>query len=406
VSLLKHYLKPTILTRHLIKSFLGPFLIGEMFFSFVILLFSMRQTIQAVIEKNIDAILLLKLSMYSMGWTLGMTVPMSALLAIIMTIGAMNADQEIIVMRACGIHYFRIFRPFLVFGASVAVFMFWYQMNAVPYCMKMVTVVISKIANYNPTALIEPGQFTLLDEQPNMSRHIYVESIHIDEVRKKSLLKGIQIRKVESIGGENRLTEIVYAEEGEKVQKKISNNEEVKALRLYNGFVYIDDPKGEGFEKLDFQKPGYMDINMRDNFTHMDSTIPASIVETGGAEILEMIKKSENEGIVDSTALKKLKVEFYKRTSLPFATIIFVLSGFPLGIVNRRSGKGVGFGQAIIIIFIYFSFFLSADAMAVQTSHFTPLLAAWLGNILLLLFGLLLYGLKTTDLIWKIKFIK
>ncbi|MDH4263041.1 MAG: LptF/LptG family permease [Spirochaetia bacterium] len=403
MEILRFYFKPTILTRHLLKSFLGPFIIGELFFSFVILLFNMRVAIQAILEKNVDIILLVKLSLFSMGWTLGMTVPMSALLAIIMTIGALNADQEIIVMRASGIHYFRIFRPYLMFGALIASGMLWYQMNAVPYCMRMVNVVISKIANYNPTALIEPGQFTLLDENALMSRNIYVESISIDAENQKMILKGIQIRKVERINGINIMTELVYAKKGEKVIKVLSNKEQVKALRLYDGFVFVDNEKKGSFEKLDFSKNGFMDINMRDNFTHMESNSNKSIIEVGMGELLQLINKLEKSGNTQDTYFKKLKVELYKRTSLPFATIIFIISGFPLGIVNRRSGKGVGFGQAIIIIFIYFSFFLSADALATQKTFMTPFVAAWFGNILLFLFGIILYTIKTTDLMWKIK---
>lgn len=403
---LKKYFIPTILTRHLIKSFLGPFFIGQLFFSFVLLLFSMRQTIQAAIEKNIEIFLLVKLSLYSMGWTLGMTIPMSALLAIIMAIGALNSDQEIIVMRASGIHYFRIFRPYLIFGSLVAGVMLWYQLNAVPYCMRMVTVVITKIANYNPAALIEPGQFILLDEQPNMSRHIYVDSMKFDEIKQRAILKGIQIRKVERINNINQVTEIVYAQEGEKVRKTlVSNNEEVKALRLYNGFIYINDVKSGGFEKLDFKKPGYMDINMRQDFTHMETQTTSSIIEMPLEDLLISIKSNEDMK-TNISLLKKLQVELYKRLSLPFATIIFIISGFPLGIVNKRSGKGVGFGQAIIIIFVYFSLFLSADALALQTSHFTPLLAAWLGNLVLFFIGMILYVLKTTDIIWKFKLYK
>ena len=397
-----HFLKPTILTRHLIKSFLGPFIIGELFFSFVILLFNLRQTIQAVLEKNIEILLLVKLSLFSMGWTLGMTIPMSALLAIIMAIGGLNADQEIIVMRACGIHYFRIFRPFLVFGVFIASIMIWYQMSMVPYCMKMVNVVVNKIANYNPTAFIEPGQFTLLDEKPSMSRHIYVDSMKVDE-NQKMILRGVQIRKVEVVDGMNQLTELVYAQKGEKIVKSLANNdkEEVKALRLYNGFVFIDSGKKDSFEKLDFKGNGFMDINMRDNFTSMDSKAAPSIIESSAGELFKQIRDIEAADKPDINQLKKLKVELYKRMALPFATFIFIIPGFPLGIVNKRSGKGVGFGQAILIIFVYFSIYLSSDAIGAQNSILPPFLAAWLGNIIMIIFGVILYTLKTTDIMWK-----
>ncbi|MDH4200002.1 MAG: LptF/LptG family permease [Spirochaetia bacterium] len=408
MSRIPGYLKSTILTRYLIKSFIVPFLIGEIFFSFVILLFNLRQLIQAALEKGIEAGMLMKLSLFSMGWTLGMTIPMSALLAIILTIGALNTDQEIIVMRAGGIAYFRIFRPYLVFGFIMAGILLWYQMDVVPYCMRMVGVMGDRIANYNPTALIEAGQFTALDEQKSGARHIYVDSITTDNIEKTTILKGIQIRKVENKGGTNKLTELVFAERGEKILKNIENREnnsggeQVRALRLYNGFIYIPDSGSKGFEKIDFKDDGYMDINMRENFSRLESAkAEISIFEMTVTQLLDKMDALEDT-VANKDAIIHIKTEFYKRTALPFAALILILCGFPLGIINKRSGKGAGFGQAIILIFVYFSFYLSADAIGVHTS-LGPVLSAWIGNIVVFVFGISLYIIRTTDILWKIK---
>jgi lipopolysaccharide export system permease protein len=398
-------LKLTIISRHLFLSFLAPFIIGQLFFSVVILLFSMRDIIQAVIEKSIGISLLFKLLVYSMGWTFGMTIPMSALLAVILTVGTLNSDQEIIVMRAGGMHYFRIFRPYLVFGIAATVILLWYQMNIVPYCMKMVTITGNKIADYNPTAFIEPGQFTLLDKQKDLSRNIYVDQIEDDKINKRSILKDIQIRKVEKRESEYRLTETVFASWGEKIVKTMPDGSISRALRLYDGFVYILGDKNDEFEKLNFNENGYMDINIKENITDLEREYRPGIIEYSVSELKESIAEYAPKNVLDKKErkqFKKLQTEYYKRTALPFATLFFMLAGFPLGIVNKRSGKGVGFGQAIIIIFIYFSLYLSSDAMALQVRFFSPLSASWLGNFIIFSSGLVLYIFKTTEIMWKI----
>lgn len=391
-------IRPTIITVHLIRSFIMPFLIAEIFFSFVVLLFNMRQVIQAVLEKGVDFSMLLQLLIYSMGWTIGMTVPMSALLGIIMTIGTLNADQEIIALRASGIPYFRIFRPYLVFGCFIAAFLLWYQMIIVPYCMRMVNIMAENIAAYNPTALIEAGQFTALDNQKRTSRQIYVESTKKDEKSGRLIFKGVQIRKTQG----SELTELVYADHGEKIKKWIGpKNMEITALRLYDGFVYIKNIKDDGFEKLNFINDGYLDINLKENFSRMGINKEPTIIEMSVTQLKEALSRYQKAG--KKTDVIHIKTEYSKRTALPFATLLLILAGFPLGIVNHRSGRGVGFGQAIIIIFIYFSFYFASDAIASHSGIFSPFIAAWLGNFVILLFGVLLFLLKTTDLIWKIK---
>ena len=81
-------------------------------------------------------------------------------------------------------------------------------------------------------------------------------------------------------------------------------------------------------------------------------------------------------------------MEVHKRAALPFAVISLTFLGFPLAIVNRRSGKGQGFGMAIIFIFMYFGLFLSSDTLAVEKAFLSEPLAAWLGNIVVILFAL------------------
>ncbi len=117
--------KPTIISVHIFQTFIWPFFVGLFFFTFTILVFYLKNLITRIIEKGMDISYLLELIAYSSTWTFGFTIPMSTLLAIIIAMGGLNGDSEIIAMRAGGITYPRIFRPFFIFGVFITIFLLW-----------------------------------------------------------------------------------------------------------------------------------------------------------------------------------------------------------------------------------------------------------------------------------------
>lgn len=402
-------LKPTIISRYLSGSFIYPFIVGLSFFSFVILLFNMRLAIKAIVEKNIEYTFVVKLLSYSMGWTLGLTIPMSALMATIMSVGSLNADHEIIAMRAGGMTYNRILRPYAIFGAFASIIMIWYQFEVVPMCARGVQTLTAQIYNYNPTAVIEPSQFNVLMDEEDMRRTIFVESIDENRETGAVRLNNIQVRTSKKVsGGAYRLDELIVAKWGKKIEKvandRIPPGAGVKALRLFNGYIFSYNSNEDTFQRIDFQT-GSMDINIRESnisdFEKQSKTDVASMNYgrlTGSIERLERKKRKAEE---DKELHIRLRTEFHKRFSLPFSILLLIYLGFPMGITNKRIGKGMGFGKSVIFIFIYFGLFLSSDAMAVYGEGLPPMIAAWMGNIVILISAAFIHLFKTTELLWN-----
>ena len=395
-------LKPGILSTYVFRSFVPPFAVGIIFFSFVVLLFNMKEAIKAAIEKSIDVIYILKLVVYSLGWTLSLTIPMSALLGIIMAISTLNNDSEIIAMRAGGITYTRIFRPFLVFGTGMVVLLLWFHQSIVPFCMREMKIIAYQIYKYNPTSVIEEGQFSLLEEGSNSQRHIFVEKIGLDlEAGNRTILKNVQIKKSEKISGHYSISEFIIAEKGYKIQKELENGEWVKAIRLYNGFIFLIDHASGVHQTINFHD-GHLDINIREKRASFDLKRKTGMNSMSYSDLVDEIDlESKNKEAVDEQRLIKLKTEYHKRVSLSFATFFFLYLGFPMGIINKRSGKGLGLGQSIIFIFVYFALFLSSDAVAVNLPMIPPVLSAWSANIAILVFALTFNLLKTIEVNWK-----
>jgi len=85
----------------------------------------------------------------------------------------------------------------------------------------------------------------------------------------------------------------------------------------------------------------------------------------------------------------KYEVEIYKKYSIPFACIVFVLIGAPLGIRARKGSLGVGVTFSIGFFLLYWACLIGGEELA-DRQMVTPFLAMWFPNILVGAFGIYL----------------
>jgi len=91
---------------------------------------------------------------------------------------------------------------------------------------------------------------------------------------------------------------------------------------------------------------------------------------------------------------KKFEVEIQKRYAMPVACLLFFFVSFPLGLVVKRSGKGMSFSLALVIFAIYYAFLYYGLGRADKGSM-DPVLGAWLGNIVIGILGFWIMSTRT-----------
>lgn len=371
-----------LLDIYLLKHFLPSLLVASAFFTFIVLIFFLKETIRHAVEKNLEFGVILELCWYALGWTLTLTVPMAFLLSTILTVGSLNADSEIIALRAGGVTYPRILRPFVAVAVVFFFALFWFSNFVVPRFADNMENMRQYILTTDPIAVIQPGQFITLDKREGNVRKIYIERAVRDEATRGEILQNIQVRKIGHVNGVRRLTEIIIAQEGRKILKQTPNGEWVKALRLTRGYLFTYGRDGT-FQRVDFSG-GMFDLNIQEpekikklkRIEDMGSlTLPQLI---GAFETIRSYPKADE-------LARRAHLEIHKRIALSLSVIIFVFIGFPLAIVNRRSGKGMGLGISIVFIFAYFALFLSAETFSVRQQWVSPAIAAHAANILMAL---------------------
>src|SRR5436305_81219 len=119
-----------ILTRYIFKEMLGPTALGFAFYTFIILMKNLFDFAGMIIKRSLPAATVGRLLFLSLPHIIVLTVPMSLLFGILIAVGRLSSDSEIIAMRASGMSARTIFRPVLLFS-FVAFLLNLYLMNVV-----------------------------------------------------------------------------------------------------------------------------------------------------------------------------------------------------------------------------------------------------------------------------------
>ena len=100
----------------------------------------------------------------------------------------------------------------------------------------------------------------------------------------------------------------------------------------------------------------------------------------------EMIKQLKNNG-VDTL---KWEVTRYLKVSFAFTNLIVILCGIPLVVLKEKSGLSFGAGASVFVIFGYYAFIKFGQSLGYK-GILGPILSAWLGNLVFILLGLILF---------------
>ena len=108
------------------------------------------------------------------------------------------------------------------------------------------------------------------------------------------------------------------------------------------------------------------------------------------------IKRNERLIPIYERETNKYKVETHKKFSVPFACIIFVLLGMPLGILAKKSNMGISVAISLGIFIIYWGFLILGEDLA-DKNIIKPFIAMWAPNIVLGLLSYYLYSLVNKE---------
>lgn len=235
-----------ILDKYLLKTFLTTFTTVFVILFFIFILQSVWLFIAELAGKDLDLPMVLKFLLFAMPRIVPLVLPLSVLLASIMTFGNLAENYEFAAMKSAGISLQRAMKSLIVFISLLSIVAFLFANNVIPYAEYKFINFRRNIAQLKPAMAIAEGQFS----------DVGLFNIKVNKKSGKdgNTLTGITIHK-KSINGDGNKT-VIKAKNGELISSEKSSTLQ---LVLNDGNYYEDviTKKYEDRNKVPFAKSSF-----------------------------------------------------------------------------------------------------------------------------------------------------
>ena len=368
-----------IISRYCLKEFIPPFLISLICFTCIILFDELFRLVKLFVKKGVSPLYLIESLLYVMPATVVLSIPMAALVAILLSLGRLSTDSEIMAMRAHGIGFHQLMIPLLIATVILSVIDLALMEYVLPQATRASVSLKRDIQKHNPALILEED--TVMKELQTEGKLWMYESTD----PKTERLQNVKIWD-EFWQGQPRFT---------LAQSASLGYEDGNAkLTLYDGHTYEPLTDGsEGFRVTQFQEQQLAldlkkDLQRREYKAQHPQTMRIGELKTHIGK-LEASQQRNEPSEYTINRLRYAKVEYYKKFALPFACLAFGIVGIPLGFMVKKNGRMIGFGIGLAVILLYY-LLLQFGQNTGLTGKFHPALAMWFPNLVVAVFGIAL----------------
>jgi lipopolysaccharide export system permease protein len=316
-----------------------------------------------IITRGVSFTKFLQIIIYMLPSLLWLSIPMAFLMATLIGLGRLSADNEIMAMHALGIGRVLFVRPILAMGFLLFVASFTIGNLWVPWGRSSLNQLIFQILQESATTGIQEKIFN--DHFTDLV--IYAERVN---PRTDALHKVI----IADYRGD--LPETIVARTG-RIQTDPGTL--ANTLSLSMGSVHQFDAEAGRYRLIHFREYSLSlstDVDSTRYILNMSEKDPADMS-------LAELKKAAASG--DPARSLTFQVHYHEKFALPFSCIVFGMFSIPFGISLKKSGKFIGFFWSLLIIFLYY-ILLGVGRNFGSEGAVPPFLAAWTPN---LAFGLI-----------------
>ncbi len=245
--------RPKRLYTFMIQTFLPVFFMTFFICLFIVLMQFLWRYVDEMVGKGLEMSVLFELFFYAAVTMIPLALPLSILLASLMTFGNLGERLELLAIKAAGVSLLKVMRPLILLVSVIAVMAFFFQNDVLPKAQVKMWTLLYSMRQKSPELDIPEGVFY---DQIN-GYNLYVQ--HKD--RDKGLLREMMIYDM-SQGFDNAM--IVRADSGRLMTTPDKQN---LVLTLFSG---------ESFENLKSERSNsYSNIPYRrETFSRKELIIP------------------------------------------------------------------------------------------------------------------------------------
>ena len=371
-----------ILTRYILREVTSHALLGGALFTFIIFMRDLGKILDIVVRDSASYTDVARIIAYTLPNALIVTIPMAVLVGILLGLSRLAADSEITAMRASGMGAVDFVRIVSI-------------VSAVALGLGLVNSLY--LAPRGAAGLISLGE-SLKSSQASFEVQ---PRVFYEEFKNRVLY----IQDVSPAAGAALWHHVFLADLTQPANPQITTAEQAIVV---NGTPNTPDAQTIRLHLIDGgqHETSDADPNQYNISTFTTTDIP---IETEASEdthlgrvntpiqalsLPELWRFANSSKASNGRETSVYRIEFHKRFSYPFACLVLMLVGVPLGISSKRGGKSTGFVLTILLVFIYY--LLSSVGVAfAQSGKLSPFLGVWGANLLFAAAGaILLYQMS------------
>jgi LPS export ABC transporter permease LptF/LPS export ABC transporter permease LptG len=351
-----------ILDRYIVREVFRHALLGLVVFTFVLFVPQLVRLMELFVRHTGNGSQILKLFLFIFPGLFTFTIPMAILIGVLLGLGRMSADSEIIALTALGIGRRRILLPVGVLAFSGFLLTLLFTLWLAPMALRNLRQIEAQLISSQISFQVQPRVF---DERfPHLV--LYVNDVSASGTQ----WHGVFLDEAKEESGAN----LTLAENAIVVADPSQGRLE---LHLKGGTTHE-------FSRTDpdhYSVTAFGDSDWPIEFSSLDDSQPRQLSnpERGWRDLLS------DRG----AGWREARVELHRRLAFPVACFVFALIAVPIGAQPRRGGRAAGSLIAVVVIAAYYLIFIIGAGMSRQGT-LEPAVGIWFANFLFAIIGLAL----------------
>jgi LPS export ABC transporter permease LptF/LPS export ABC transporter permease LptG len=362
-----------ILTRYILREVASHAILGGVLFTFVLFMRDLGHILELIVRDSASFTDVLRIFAYLLPNFLIVTIPMAVLVGILLGLSRLASDSEITAMRASGMGVLDFVRTVSIISGLAVILGLFNSLYLAPQSAAATLRLEESLKSSQASFEIQPRVF--YEDLRNYV--LYIQSVR--PAAGAALWRHIFLADLTQPANPN----ITTADQAVVV----NGDQQTIRLHLINGGRHETSPSDPNQYNISTFASTDLPIQTgAQEDTHLGRS-DTPILALPISELWRRANASDSDVAGGSTRIYRIEVN--KRFSYPFACLVLMLVGVPLGLSSKRGGKSTGFVLTIFLVFVYY--FLSSVGIALaKNGKLSPFFGVWGANLLFAAAGALL----------------
>jgi LPS export ABC transporter permease LptF/LPS export ABC transporter permease LptG len=371
-----------IITRYILREVTSHALLGGVLFTFILFLHDLGNILGLFVRDSASLTDVVRIILYMLPNALSFTIPMAVLVGILLGLSRLAADSEITAMRASGMSALDFVRIVSIVSTTALVLGLVNSLYLTPRAASGLIALGESIKSSQASFEVQPRVFY----EEFKDRVLYVQDI--TPTSGASLWHHVFLADLTEPANPH-----ITTADSAVVVNGTPNTPDAQTIRLHllNGGAHDTSPTDPN--QYNISTFSTTDIPIETD-PQEDTHLGRVNTPIQALSLHELWLRGTAATATGSKDASVYRIEFNKRFSYPFACLVLMLVGVPLGISSKRGGKSTAFVLTIVLVFVYYLLSQIGAAFA-QSGRLSPFLGVWGANLLFAAAGaLLLYQMS------------